>query len=328
MQQSRSVFFALMASLLSIPAVAQSSEKGELLLPRYGPSAVTDSKWIYAYGGSPHGGRNGDDFMHQALHASIERINPIILKSEYSSSGLHRRANHASVLVENKFVTYGGRSQVGLSRPKLQSSEYLDPRTGIFRELPPLPEAVRTQGLVEVEGDLYAIGGVIQRPLHSASAYRLTKNGVKWERQADTTQAFSGQAIAVGRKIYLLGGYNDQAMNLVMVFDTKTLQWQNMKYLPDPLGAYSALADSRFIQLFSDYVQMNTIHRYDTETGDLYPVSQKIVPRRHTAAVIVDSSATMIGGNQSSSGNALTTIEVFELADLQSGRQKVSYLTN
>ncbi len=320
--QNGLVFLVFLISLRSMPA--QSLDEGELLVPRYGPSAATDGKWIYVYGGSPHGGRNGNDFMHQGLHASIERIDPVTLKSEYFSSGLHRRANHASVLVENKLITCGGRSQVGLSRPKLQSCEYLDLSTGIFRELPPLPETVRTLGLVEIEGDLYAIAGVIQRPLYSASTYRLTKNGTKWKRLADAPQGFSGQAIAVNDKIYILGGYNDKAMRSVMVFDTKTSQWQKMKDLPYPLSAYSAVTDDRFVYLFGDYVRMDAIHRYDPKTGDLYLLDQKMTPRRHTASVVVNGKAIVIGGNQTSSGKALTTIEAFELASLQFGGQKVS----
>lgn len=319
-----SICLLITSALFNIAHVtAQPSKKGELLLPRYGPSAVTDGKWIYVYGGSPHGGRNGDDFMHQGLHASIEKIDPTTLRSEYFSSGLYRRANHASVRIENRFITCGGRSQVGLSRPKLRSCEYLDLSTGIFRELPPLPEAVRTLGLVEVEGDLYAIGGVMQPPLYSASTHRIRKNSTKWERLADAPQGFSGQTIAIKDKIYVLGGYNHQAMSSVMVFDSKTLQWKEMKDLPYPLSAYSAVTDGRFIYLFGDYVQMDTIHRYDPETGDLYLLDQKMTPRRHTAAVIVDSRAIVIGGNQTSAGKALTTIEAFELADLKFGGQKI-----
>ena len=84
----RSVFVIVLTTLFStILAKAQASSEGELLFPRYGPSAATDGQWVYVYGGAPHGGRNGDDFMHQGLHASIERVDPATLKATYFSSG-------------------------------------------------------------------------------------------------------------------------------------------------------------------------------------------------------------------------------------------------
>lgn len=297
---------------------------GELLMPRYAPSAATDGKWIYVYGGSPHGGRNGEDFMHQGLHASIERIDPVTLKSEYFSSGLHRRANHASVYFENKFITCGGRSQVGLSRPKLKSCEFLDLNTGIFRELPPLPEAMRTIGLVEINGYLYVIGGVLDGSSFSASTYRLSINADDWEALPDAPQQFSGQIIAIKNKIYVLGGYNGKSMSSVMVFNTINKQWQELKDLPGPFSAYSAVTDGHYIYMFGDYTKMDVIHRYDPKTGDLYLLDQKMTPRRHTASVIIEDEIIVIGGNQTSSGKALTLMEKFSLSALRSGGKKLS----
>ena len=90
--------------------------------------------------------------------------------------------------------------------------------------------------------------------------------------------------------------------------------------LPYPLSAYCAIKDDRFINLFGDYEQMDKIHRYDPEYGDLYLLDQKMTPRKHTAAVVVKGNVLVIGGNQASSGKALTTIEAFELSTLKGGR--------
>ncbi|GEM_PF-438343 len=305
------------SSVNSSELISSLIRKGDMLLPRYGPTAVTDGEWIYVYGGAPSGGRNGDDFMHAGLHSSIERINPKTLKPEYYSSGLHRRANHASVLVDHRLVSCGGRSQIGLERPKMNSCEYLDFSTGVFRELPPLPEAVRTLGLVEVDSDIYAIGGVVQRPQYSASTFKLASGGENWERLVDAPEGFSGNALVVGDKIYVLGGYNEEAMKTVMTFDTKTQQWEKKEDLPYPLSAYSSVTDGRFIYIFGDYVKMDAIHLYDPETGELRLVDQKMAPRRHTAAVLIGDEAFVIGGNQTSAGKALTTIEVFSLSALR-----------
>ncbi len=318
----------LIFGTIVLSVIAQNNSSGELLIPRYGLTAVSDGKWIYVYGGAPHGGRNGKDFMYQGLHASIERINPISLKSEYFSSGLHRRANHASVLSDNKLITCGGRTQFGLERPKMKSCEFLDFSTGIFRELAPIPEAVRTLGMVDVANVLYVIGGVKDGPGYSKNTYRLQENSRKWERLSDAPFEVSGQAVAFKNKIYILGGYNGKAMKSVMVFDTKTMQWERLKDLPYPLSAYSAVSDGKSIFLFGDYNKMDTIHRYDPKTQELFLLDEKITPRRHTAAVIVNKSVYVIGGNQSSSGMALKLIEKFALSKLSNGGKIISKKNN
>ena len=314
----------LIFSTFVLSAIAQNSSSGELLIPRYGLTAVSDGRWIYVYGGAPHGGRNGKDFMHQGLHASIERVDPVSLKSEYFSSGLHRRANHASVFSENRLISCGGRTQVGIERPKMKSCEFLDFRTGIFRELPSIPEAVRTLGMVEIAKDLYVIGGVKDGPGYSRSIFRLRNNGNKWERLSDAPFEVSGQVVTIKHKIYILGGYNGKAMSSVMVFDTKTMQWERLKDLPYPLSAYSAVSDGKFIYLFGDYNRMETIHRYEPGTQKFFLLAEKITARRHTAAVIVNKYVYVIGGNQNSSGMALKLIERIELSRLRSGGKRIS----
>lgn len=300
-------------------SVSGQSKKGELLFPRYAPSAATDGQWIYVFGGSPHGGRNGKDFMNQGLHASIERIDPNTLKSKYYSSGLHRRANHASVIFNNKMVTCGGRSQVGLSRPKMKDCEVLDLATGIFRELPGLPDSLRSIGMTEISGVPYVVGGLIKGNNYSKGIYKLNPGNSEWVSLKDMPIEREGVIVSIGSKIYALSGYNGKAITTVQVFDTQDESWKQLKELPYGLSAYSAVTDGKFIYIFGDYSKMDQIHRYEPETGDLYRLDIKITPRRHTAAVLVNNMAYVIGGNQTSSGKALTLIEAFSISDLKEG---------
>ncbi len=295
------------------PAVPRT---GNMLLPRYGPTAVTDGESIYVFGGAPNGGRNSEDFMHHGLHAAIEKINPLTLQSEFYGSGLYRRANHATVMRNGHMVTCGGRSQIGLSRPRISSCETLDVETGIYRELPALPEALRTLGMVSVDGDLFVIGGLTQDATYSRRTYRLKEGAGEWERLTDAPHPVTGQAISLGKEIYVIGGYNGEAMRSVMVFDAERLAWSTKDDLPYPLSAYSAVSYDGSIFLFGDYTQMDAVHQYDPATGTLHLLAEKITPRRHTAATVVEDQVFVIGGNQTSAGNALTTIESFDLRKL------------
>ncbi|MEM8893033.1 MAG: alpha/beta fold hydrolase [Bacteroidota bacterium] len=291
--------------------------KGDLLLPRYAPTAATDGESIYVYGGAPSGGRNGDDFMHAGLHATIEKINPESLSSEYLSGGLYRRANHATVFLDGELISCGGRSQIGLERPRLASCESMNLSTGIHRKLPDLPEALRTLGMTLVNGDLYVIGGLTQDGKYSDRTYRLQNGAQAWEKLANAPMALEGQMQTIESDIYVIGGYNGQAMNTVMVYSTDNNQWSMTEQLPYGLSAYSAVVYDNSIYIFGDYEQMDAIHRYDVVSGELNLLDQKMTPRRHTAAVLIGDEAFVIGGNQTSSGKALTIVESFDLSKVK-----------
>ncbi len=324
LRQKRFLTFSVVVLLAVITCFEVEAEQtelrrdqGQLLLPRYGLSAVTDGQFAYVYGGAPNGGRNGEAFMHDGLLPSIEKIDPNTLTAEYFSSGLYRRANHASVFSGNKLISCGGRTQHGLSRSRISECETLDIDSGILRKFPALPVAARTLGLAEIDGYIYASGGVLDGPAYSSGTFRISTHGGKWERLPDAPLKFSGSIIPIDRKLYVLGGYNGDAMHSVMVFDTNSKKWELLHDLPRPLSAYSAVADRQSIFIFGDYVMMDKIHRYDIETGKLYLLEQTMTPRRHTAAVVVQGRALVFGGNQSSSGESLRVVEAFDMNSLR-----------
>lgn len=324
----------LVLAILGFPLTVFSSECsqqqvsnvdcGQLLIPRYGLTATTDGQWVYVYGGAPNGGRNGSDFMHGGLVAVIERVDPVSLKSEYFSGGLYRRANHASVLGNGRLTSCGGRTQVGLERPRLATCEYVDLESRIFRELPQLPEPLRTLGMTEVNGSLYAAGGVTSAGEYSSVALRLAADGSTWDHLADLPFPRQGALLAVGQKIYALGGYNGSALKSVLMFDPNIGEWQRLKDLPYGLSAYSVVSDGSAIYIFGDYERMSSIHRYELDTGDFYLLDQQMTPRRHTGAVLVNDRALVIGGNQTSAGHSLTLIEAFELQELRTGGRRIT----
>ena len=175
---------ALVAVLVSAATLPQASNvdtnRGELLVPRYGPTAVSDGTWVYVYGGAPRGARNGPGFMHDGLLSLIERVDPTSLKSEYFSNGLHRRANHGSAFADGSIVSCGGRTQVGLSRGRVSSCESLDLESGTLSELPALLESVRTLGMVSAGDDLYAVGGLTESGRYSAATVRRAPEASAW----------------------------------------------------------------------------------------------------------------------------------------------------
>jgi len=315
--------------LLIIPSLLfaqsnKSADSGQLLIPRYGLSAVTDGEWVYVIGGAHIGARSGKDFAISGLVAAYERVNPTTLESEFFVNGLFRRANHSSVLFNGGILTCGGRTQNGLNRQRTSTCEFFSPDSLILREYPALPERLRTLGMVKVRDQVYAIGGLGDGEpdegfAFSTKTYLLDFKKHIWRHVADMPLCREGAVVTIGDNIYALGGYNGSVLKSVMVFDTKIFQWEQRKELSYGLSAFTAIADGDFIFVFGDYIKRSSIHRYDTRTGNLFLLEKEITPRRHLAAVIVGERVLVFGGNQNSVGKALSTIEAFEIAALRKG---------
>ena len=306
----------------------QYVDHGELLIPRYGLSAVTDGEWVYAIGGAHVGANGGKAYAVSGLLAAHERINPITLQSEYFAEGLFRRANHSSVFINGGILSCGGRTQHGLDRHRTSTCEFFYPDSLILRPYPFLPDRLRTLGMTVVNGQVFVVGGLgdgdaDKRFTFSSKTFLLDTENNQWKRLDDMPFPREGKIVSVGNKIYALGGYNGSVLKTVMVFDTESLTWERKKDLPYGLSAFTAVADSNFIYIFGDYTKRSTIHRYNLKSGDLYLLEQEITPRRHLDAVIVGQKVIVIGGNQNSFDKALSTIEAFELSALRKGGKKV-----
>ncbi len=317
------IVFLMMPSLL-FSQLNKSADSGQLLIPRYGPSAVTDGEWVYVIGGAHIGARSGKDYTVSGLLAAYERVNPETLESEFFADGLFRRANHSSVLINGGILTCGGRTQNALDRNRTSTCEFFSPDSLTLRKYPSLPERLRTLGMAKIGDQVFAIGGLGdgkpgERFAFSTKTYQLDLKKQVWQHVADMPFRREGAVVSIGDKIYALGGYNGGVLNTVMVFDVKTSKWEQRKDLPYGLSAFAAVADGDFIYIFGDYNKRSTIHRYDTRTGDFFLLEQKITPRRHLAAVIVGQRVVVVGGNQNSVGKALSTIEAFELTALRKG---------
>lgn len=306
----------------------EKADTGQLLIPRYGLSAVSDGEWVYAIGGAHVGANGGEDYAVSGLLAAYERINPTTLRSEYFADGLYRRANHSSVFINGGILSCGGRTQNGLDRHRTATCEFFNPDSLTLHAYPALPDRLRTLGMATIGDKVFAIGGLgdgepDERFAFSTRTYLLNMEQQKWQHIADMPFRREGVIVSVGGEIYALGGYNGDVLKTVMVFDTNKFKWERRKDLPCGLSAFAAVADGDFIYIFGDYTKRSTIHRYDTTSGDLFLLEQEITPRRHLAAVIVGQRVIVIGGNQTSHGKALSTIEAFDLTSLRKGGKRV-----
>jgi hypothetical protein len=101
--------------------------------------------------------------------------------------------------------------------------------------LPPLPRAVSRPAAAVVDGVLYVIGGE-GLGLWFGEVFAIERGGA-WTLGPETTPTPMGSACAaaIGSDVYLVGGYNSGAKDLLQVLDTTTGAWSAVA--SDPLPA-------------------------------------------------------------------------------------------
>ncbi|MEM6702914.1 MAG: kelch repeat-containing protein, partial [Acidobacteriota bacterium] len=304
-------------------AAPREPRRGRLLVPRYGLSAASDGRWLYAYGGAPRGSQQLQGTLPEGLVATIERVDPTTLESVYFSNGVARRANHASVVLGESLISCGGRVQQGPKRSRSASCEALNLRSGRLRELPSLPEELRTLGMATSGGSLYVAGGMKLDGTFSRRTYRLSPDQGSWTRLGDMPAAREGELVAVGDEIVALGGYDGtKALRSVFVYETASDIWRREGDLPYDLSAFTAVADGRDIYVFGDYELQSAVHRYTA--GKLTLLDLEITPRRHAAAAVAVDRVLILGGNRESYGPSSSVIESFSLERLRAARPRGS----
>jgi len=99
-----------------------------------------------------------------------------------------------------------------------------------WEELPPMQEARRALAAVALPDGIYAIGGYDGRQyLATVEKYDLQKQQWQYVRSMNTARCtLSAVASSDCQYIYVLGGYNGQALNLVERYDVMNDTWEFM----------------------------------------------------------------------------------------------------
>ena len=184
---------------------------------------------IYVFGGR----------IEQASHTGFAHCyNPTTKKwSELPSMLPRQRA--AAVTLNKKIYVIGGHAGDDTS-----VVEIFDPEKKEWSDGPPLKTARYGGCAAVVDGRIYYIGGWVSchhkhiegrcggDPTGAAEVFDPEKG--EWERVAKlpTARAF-GACAAVGKKIYVAGGYrNSGEVAVLEIFDTQTVEWQKGPDMP------------------------------------------------------------------------------------------------
>jgi N-acetylneuraminic acid mutarotase len=186
--------------------------------------------------------------------------------------------------------------------------ERYDPTTNTWETLNSMTEARSGVASTVLSGKLYAIGG---EGLSSVEVF--DQNTGSWTAGVDLpSEIYSGTAITVSDKIYLVGGRNssNQDTNQLLSFDPITNQWTAKANMPTARhGAKLVWFENRIWAVgFKAGSNTNKVESYDPVT-DSWSVEASLAKRNWPVAWVANRRIYVGGGHN---GSFLNSIEFYD----------------
>ncbi len=164
-----------------------------------------------------------------------------------------------------------------------------------------LPTARARLALAELDGVLYAIGGLgDDGATPRVDAYDADRD--RWERRADKPTAVANAgAVALDGHIYVPGGNDadNRVLALMEVYDPASDTWSQAAALPAPLCAYAIAATRDGFYLFGGWDgqrYLDTTYYYDLTSDSWQPRAPLPGARGFAAAATVGERIYLLGG--------------------------------
>lgn len=300
--------------------IAQDTLRNRLYIRRYAPSLTTDGKRALISGGAPIGAGRTESHTHSGVMSVVEALDPDTLEQTFIANAIFPRANHASVWMNNQLWLLGGRTQLGDERRLAAEVERIDPHTQAIWRGPDLPVALIDLSAVTMGSSIFVFGGVyrdaeagVSKP--SNRVFECAPPYEDWVERAHMPVAIGNMAaIAAGKKIYLVGGFDRQkAHAITQVYDPEANSWSLGPQPPRPLSAHAGARGGNRMFLFGDYQEQSSVLGFDISSGEWRELTIPFTPRRHIRAVKVKDRIIVAGGNQSSLAPATDVLEAYSL---------------
>jgi peroxiredoxin/endonuclease III len=274
----------------------------ELKKGRYGHAAVTINDDIYVIGGSGRGG----------LLGSVEKFDPEKGTVETVTEKLLPRRYLTAESWDDKIYILGG---VARDQDKKMSGptavvECYDPASGAVTTLAPMPHPRRTVASIVSDGKIYVIGGslVDGERVGTVDIYDIAADS--WSEGEMMPTARECDLVLRDGTIYALGGYDGKnSLPVFEAYDIQSNRWEKLPDLPFPLSAHHAVSDSDNIYTFGHYDDKERVSSFDFKTAKWRMIDTGYAPSRHNAVVIVGDTVYVTGGNISSAGSHLDSIQ-------------------
>lgn len=154
-------------------------------------------------------------------------------------------------------------------------------------------------GYVSVNGNMYAAGGYDGNQ-YVKKVEKYDSSQAVWRIEANLpTAAARSSVLAVGTKIYIIGGYNGAALGIVDIYDTDTKEWSKGVEMPIPAYAMGSAVVGNKIYLFggvTDGGYTDSVFVYDTVSDQWETKVPLPFKLGYTSAASCNDSIFLVGG--------------------------------
>ena len=177
--------------------------------------------------------------------------------------------------------------------------------------------------VVELDGKIYAIGGIVSRT-------RLTNTVEVYDPATDRWSAAAplpigthhSAAVVAGGKIYVMGGWDNlffaRPLNRIFAYDPATDRWTEKARMPTGRGSPAGAAIDGRIYLAGGDPGGNLLTVYDPATDRWSRLADMPTARQHTSAVSHGGKLYVLGG-RSELGAGVGNVDAAEVFDPATG---------
>ncbi|WP_041713287.1 Kelch repeat-containing protein [Paraglaciecola sp. T6c] len=298
----------LMIEHSDTPDKESSAPTLHLKTPRFAHASATDGRYIYVFAG----------YGKQGYLSDVEIINPITGEVAVLENRVLPRGYFSAVFDgQHSIYLLGGVSHQEDKVRVEQRIEVFDTRTLETRTLGDIPEPLRDNKAVYLDGYLYVLGGSSYQAENgyqltpSASVWRYHIQQQEWQKMANMPSAKSTAVVTDNQDIYVVGGeQNTDSLANVERYTVASNTWQNMTALPHPVSAHSATWLNNALWVFSNEDETNNSYflKRDTSRWQIAPFNYQSA--LYTSITSMGHSLYIIGGNGGKGNSFMGDIQV------------------
>jgi N-acetylneuraminic acid mutarotase len=124
------------------------------------------------------------------------------------------------------------------------------------------------------------------------------------------TARHSPTSVAIGDKIYVIGGYNNESLNKIEVFDISTRSWTSKPNMQVARYSHTANAIDNQIYVMGGGWSFNSVEAYDIDSQSWSSKASMGTPRNSHSSCVYDGRIYVFGGRNQNT--ALSSVEMYD----------------
>ncbi|QHJ11658.1 hypothetical protein FX988_01893 [Paraglaciecola mesophila] len=276
---------------------------------RFAHASATDGKLLYVFAG----------YGKQGYLSDVEIIDPQTGQSSVLANKVLPRGYFSAVFdQQHSIYLLGGIGPQPEDVSVEQRIEVFDTRTHETRVIGNIPEPLKDNKAVYLNGYIYVLGGA---SYHAANGYQLIPSDAlwrfdikqqKWQKMASLPSAKSTEVVAHDNTIYAIGGeQNSENVATVERYDVSNNQWYTMASLPHPVSAHSVAWLNNALWVFADEDQHSNSYVLHNSATKWQATSFDYQSALYTSVNAIGNSLYVIGGNAGKGNSFTRLIQVF-----------------